>query len=167
MAFSTLCFNITKALTVCVRLKYQLISLTSDLMSCVSTLIISHLTVFPESTSMVHVQRRLLSYGNGYPGDSIRPDDSPLKLPPHSATTDQNKKLLRCQLPPTKMMYLVRAFFLQLMMSSSETQAAGVSVAGSEMTTPPPHNPKVAMQQWAVIMHARDTAFNYVACACH
>lgn len=112
---------------------------------------------------MVHVQRRLLSYGNGYPGDSIRPDDSPLKLPPHSATIDQNKKLLRCQLPPTKMMYSVRAFFLLLMMSSAETRAA----AGSDMTTPPPHPPDVAVQQWAVIMHARDAAFNDVACACH
>lgn len=142
-------------------------SLASDLMSWDSTLIISHLTVLPESTSMVHVQRRLLSYGNGYPGDSIRPDDSPLKLPPHSATIDQNKKLLHCQLPLTKMMYSVRAFFLPLMMSFAETRAAGSSVAGSDTTTPPPHRPDVAVQQWAVIMYARDAAFNYDACACH
>lgn len=116
---------------------------------------------------MVHVQRRLLSYGNGYPGDSIRPDDSPLKLPPHSATIDQKKKLLRCQLPPTNMMYSVRAFFLLLIMSSAETWAAVISVAGSDTTTPPPHRPNLAMQQWTVIVHARDAAFNYVACACH
>lgn len=51
--------------------------------------------MFPGSTSIIHMQRRLLSYGKGYPGDRILPDDSPLKRPPHSAgDTEQHFKFL-------------------------------------------------------------------------
>lgn len=57
---------------------------------CLFAVVLCYLTMFPESTSMVQVHRRLLSYGNGYPGERILPEDSPLKRPPHSANANKN-----------------------------------------------------------------------------
>lgn len=51
-----------------------------------------YLIVLPVSASIVQVQWRLLSYGAGYPGDSIRPDTAPVMWPPHSAARTQDRQ---------------------------------------------------------------------------
>lgn len=69
----------------------------------------SYLTMLPELTSIVQVHLRLLSYGKGYPGERIRPVDSPLKLPPHSAActhTEMRPKYIKisiCKLEKQEM----------------------------------------------------------------